>query len=213
MEEFFEHFGVRGLAWTRDEQTSPLFLESATLQLGKASVGRLGQAAPAIAKQYDLRDAALLAELSLDLLLARRAPAKSFKTLPLFPTVRRDVAMVVADTATHDAVLAVVKQIKPPHLERVELFDVFRGKNIPAGQKSVAYAFTYRSADRTLTEAEVNAATTKSSRSQAASRRRDPRRLLAICRVNHRNLKLDCPLGRDINTGQRIVAVPFCKLI
>jgi phenylalanyl-tRNA synthetase beta chain len=43
-------------------------------------------------------------------------------------------------------------------LEAVELFDVFRGKNVPAGQKSVAYAFTYRNAERTLTDAEVSAA-------------------------------------------------------
>ncbi len=44
------------------------------------------------------------------------------------------------------------------NLEKVELFDVFRGKNIPAGQKSVAYAFTYRNPERTLTDAEVKAA-------------------------------------------------------
>ena len=46
-------------------------------------------------------------------------------------------------------------------LESVELFDVFRGKHVPEGQKSLAYAFTYRGADKTLTEAEVNAAHTK----------------------------------------------------
>jgi len=51
-----------------------------------------------------------------------------------------------------------VKQSKPANLESVELFDVFRGKNVPAGQKSVAYAFTYRSPERSLTDAEVNAA-------------------------------------------------------
>jgi phenylalanyl-tRNA synthetase beta chain len=43
----------------------------------------------------------------------------------------------------------------------VELFDVFRGKNVPAGQKSMAYAFTYRNAERTLTDAEVNTAQEK----------------------------------------------------
>ena len=51
-----------------------------------------------------------------------------------------------------------VKQAKPANLEGVDLFDVFRGKNVAAGQKSVAYAFTYRHAERTLTDAEVNAA-------------------------------------------------------
>jgi phenylalanyl-tRNA synthetase beta chain len=54
--------------------------------------------------------------------------------------------------------VAAVKQVRPPHLEKFELFDVFRGQAIPAGQKSVAYAFTYRNPDRTLTDAEVNSA-------------------------------------------------------
>jgi len=50
-----------------------------------------------------------------------------------------------------------LNDVTTENLERVELFDVFRGKNIPAGQKSVAYAFTYRDAEKTLTDAEVNA--------------------------------------------------------
>jgi len=113
---------------------------------------------PALAKKYDLRDAVLLAELNLDLLLARRNPAKSFKPLPQFPSIRRDVAMLVPEATTHDMVLQTVKQTKAANLEAVDLFDVFRGQNVPAGQKSVAYAFTYRAADKTLTDAEVNAA-------------------------------------------------------
>ena len=114
-----------------------------------------------LAKKYDLRDAVLLAELNLDLLLARRNPAKSFKPLPAFPAIRRDVAMLVPEATTHDAVLQVVKQTKPAKLEAVELFDVFRGKNVPEGQKSLAYAFTYRAADKTLTDTEVNVAHAK----------------------------------------------------
>jgi phenylalanyl-tRNA synthetase beta chain len=53
-------------------------------------------------------------------------------------------------------VLGAVRQAKPQNLESVEIFDIFRGKAIPAGQKSLAYAFIYRGADRTLTDAEVN---------------------------------------------------------
>ena len=51
-----------------------------------------------------------------------------------------------------------MKQAKAANLESVELFDVFRGQGVPAGQKSLAYAFTYRAADKTLQEADVNAA-------------------------------------------------------
>jgi phenylalanyl-tRNA synthetase beta chain len=66
--------------------------------------------------------------------------------------------MLVAETTTHEAVLQSVKQAKAANLETVELFDVFRGKGVPDGQKSLAYAFTYRAADKTLTDADVNSA-------------------------------------------------------
>jgi phenylalanyl-tRNA synthetase beta chain len=158
LEEFFEQFGLRGMTFNRRPDSSGLFLESATIQLGKQTLGEFGQLTPVLAKKYDLRDAVLLAELNLDLLLARRNPTKSFKRLPQFPAIRRDVAMLVPEATTHDAVWQVVRQTKPANLEAVELFDVFRGKNVPAGQKSVAYAFTYRNAERTLTDAEVSAA-------------------------------------------------------
>jgi phenylalanyl-tRNA synthetase beta chain len=158
LEEFFDQFGLRGMTFTRRAESTPLFLESATISQGKNQIGEFGQLLPALAKKYDLRDAALLAELNLDLLLARRNPAKSFKPLPPFPAIRRDVAMLVPEITTHDAVLQVVKQTKPANLEAVELFDVFRGKNVPEGQKSLAYAFTYRSPEKTLTDAEVNTA-------------------------------------------------------
>ena len=158
LEEFLEQFGLRGLTYVRRAESTSLCLESATIQLGKQTIGELGQLLPALAKRYDSRDAVLLAELNLDLLLARRNTAKTLKALPAFPTIRRDVAMLVPETTTHEAVLTTVKQAKPQHLESLELFDVFRGQNVPAGQKSMAYAFTYRNAERTLTDAEVNAA-------------------------------------------------------
>lgn len=162
IEEFLEQFGVRGVTYGKGPESSALFLESAIIALGgKLPLGEMGQLSPVLAKKYDLRDAVLLAELNLDQLLARRNPAKAFKPLPQFPAIRRDVAMIVPEATTHDAVLQTVKQAKPANLEGVELFDVFRGKNVSAGQKSLAYAFTYRSPEKTLTDAEVNAAHVK----------------------------------------------------
>jgi phenylalanyl-tRNA synthetase beta chain len=158
VEEFFDQFGLRGVSWTRRDPPGVFFLESAALQLGKLALGEMGQLAPALQKRHDLRDGVFLAEFNLDLMLARRNPAKSFKPLPAYPAIRRDVAMLVPEAVLFDAVQNVVRQSKPPHLEKMELFDVFRGRNVPAGQKSVACSFIYRNAERTLTDAEVNAA-------------------------------------------------------
>ena len=157
IEEFLQQFGLRGVQISPWNVTSEIFLEIATMSHGKY-LGVIGQLLPTLAKKYDLRDAVFLAEFNLDLLLAKRNAAKSFKPLPQFPSSRRDVAMIVPEATTHDAVLLAVKQTKPANLESVELFDVFRGKHVPEGQKSLAYAFTYRATDKTLTDMEVNSA-------------------------------------------------------
>ena len=159
IEEMLEQFGLRGIAFGKRAESTALFLESAAVTLGgKLPLGELGQLLPTLAKKYDLRDAVFLAEFNLDLLLSKRNPAKSFKALPQFPSSRRDVAMLVPEATTHEAVLQTVKQAKAANLESVDLFDVFRGKGVPDGQKSLAYAFTYRAADKTLTDADVNSA-------------------------------------------------------
>jgi len=158
IEDFLARFGVRGASFSRRADNTGVYLESASIQLGKNTLGALGQLTPALARQYDLRDPVYLAEFNLDLMLALpgRSTVRTFKALPAFPAIRRDVAMLVPEATTHDAVLVAARQAKPQNLESIEIFDVFRGKSVPAGQKSVAYAFTYRGADRTLTDAEVN---------------------------------------------------------
>jgi phenylalanyl-tRNA synthetase beta chain len=161
VEVFLERFGLRGITYARRPEPTALYIESATVHLGKMTLGEMGQLNPLLAKRYDLRHGAFLAELNMDILLARRNTARQFKPLPQFPSVRRDVAMVVPETVTHEAVLNAVKQAKVQNLEAVELFDVFRGQNVPEGHKSLAYAFTYRNPERTLTDAEVNTAHVK----------------------------------------------------
>jgi len=158
LEEFFEQFGVRGLNYVRRTEAHPFCVESALVQIGQNGIGELGLLSPVLARRYDLRDPVLVAEINLDLVLARRNTAKSFKSLPQFPAIQRDVAMLLPEATAHEAVLSVIKQAKVPNLEGVELFDVYRGENVPAGQRSVAYSMTYRNAERTLTDAEVNTA-------------------------------------------------------
>jgi phenylalanyl-tRNA synthetase beta chain len=162
VEELIERLGLRGVAYARRPEPTALFVESATVSLGgKLALGQLGQLQPVLGKRLDLRDPVFLAELDLDQLLQRGNSAKSFKALAQFPSIQRDLAMIVDEALTHDAVLAAVKQAKPANLEAVELFDIFRGKHVPSGQKSLAYSFTYRAADRTLKDEEVNAAHAK----------------------------------------------------
>ena len=159
VEEFLEQFGLRGVAFGKRAESTALFLESAAVTLGgRLPLGELGQLLPTLAREIRFARRHFPGRVQSGSAHHKRNPAKSFKALPQFPSSRRDVAMLVPEATTHEAVLQTVKQAKAANLEHVELFDVFRGKGIPDGQKSLAYAFTYRAADKTLTDADVNSA-------------------------------------------------------
>jgi phenylalanyl-tRNA synthetase beta chain len=159
VEGFLEDFGLRGVFYPRRSESTDLLLESAEIKLGgKMVIGQMGQLLPALGKQLKLREPAFLAELNLDVVLKRRNTGKSLKALPTVPSSRRDIALLVPEEVTHEEILKTAKKAKADNLESIELFDVFRGQNIPAGQKSVAYAFTYRHPERTLKDKEVEKA-------------------------------------------------------
>ena len=156
IEEFADQFGMRGVGYERDAEPGGFFVESGSVRVGNKPVGTLGQLSPQLARRHDLKHPVYLAEFDLDLALQRRTTRRSFKGLPAFPGTRRDIAMIVPESTTHDAVLASARKAKPKHLESVELFDVYRGEGVGDGSKSVAYAFHYRSPDGTLKDKQVD---------------------------------------------------------
>ena len=119
---------------------------------------QIRQISPIQAKKLDLRDAVYVAELELGSLLAAQTHEKTFRELPKFPAVVRDMALVVDETVSHAEIVAAIDKGRNKVLERVELFDIYMGSSIPTGKKSMAYSLTFRAADRTLTDAEVNGA-------------------------------------------------------
>ena len=139
--------------WQCTEKVDYFDLKGALEELGVAA--EIREIPAAQARKMDLRDAVYVAELDLPALA--RAETQ-FRELPKFPAVVRDMALIVAESVRHGDVVAAVEKCRSKHLEEVELFDIFCSGQIPTGKKSVAYSLTFRAADRTLTDAEVNAA-------------------------------------------------------
>ena len=97
------------------------------------------------------------AELNLDL-IAHAVTSPGFREIEKFPSVTRDIAMIVPENLSHEKILATIAGANEPLLASVELFDVFSGneeQNFGAGKKSLAYALTYRDKTRTLTNDEI----------------------------------------------------------
>jgi len=120
-------------------------------------IGHLGLLAKSIAAEWRIRQPVGVFEVSLAPLLGTGDSRKRPVPPPAFPSVRRDVALVVPAATKHEDVLKAARKAAPKELEKIELFDVFRGKSLGEGKKSIAYAFTYRAADRTLTDEAANA--------------------------------------------------------
>jgi phenylalanyl-tRNA synthetase beta chain len=124
-------------------------------------LGVLGQLAPAVAEAHGLpgADPVYVAELDLDA-AERLAGAGEIRVepLPRYPSVTRDVSILIPDTLSAEAVRATIREAAPPTLVRIREFDRYQGKGIPEGKISLSLRLTFRSSERTLTDAEVQEA-------------------------------------------------------
>ncbi len=129
---------------------------SATLMAGDRAVASLGEVHPEVAETFELPRRALLAELDFEALLELERPLERVKPLPRFPAVTRDLAMVMGEDAPVGEVAEAIRAAGGALLEKVEVFDVYRGAQVLTGKKSVAFSLVFRDAERTLSEADIS---------------------------------------------------------
>ena len=122
-----------------------------------AVIGWLGLMQTAIGKEWRIQQPVGLLEAAVKPLIKDILALRELAPPPSYPSIRRDTALIVAGDVRHEQIVAVARNAAPPELEKIELFDIYQGKNLGAGRKSMAYAFTYRSARGTLTDAKANA--------------------------------------------------------
>lgn len=133
----------------------PYLILGAEVASNGTSLGWIGQITPDLVRRAGLKTPVFAAELDLVALQSVAPGTPRFQPLDRFPSVTRDVALIVPDSLSHAAIEQALASAKEPLLRSVHLFDVFVD---PTGKKSLAYSLTYRAADRTLTQDEVNAA-------------------------------------------------------
>ena len=137
------------------------FFESgrvADILLGDRLLGIIGEVDRGIAERHDLSRAPCMAELDFDLLTEAADLEGQYARLPAYPAAVRDLAVVVAESVTWAQIEQAVRKSELPHLERIEFFDIFRGRQVPRGKKSIAFSLTFRAPDRTLLREEVEEA-------------------------------------------------------
>jgi len=152
-----------GIAYTIEADADSYYHPGRSCRLvadGK-TVAQLGEIHPAIREAFELKDRAYAAEMDLNIVAELQTPMGKVKALPRFQAVSRDLAVVMDDAVALGPVLNAIQKSGGALMEKCELFDVYRGAQLPDGKKSVAFALTFRAADHTLADAEIQAATEK----------------------------------------------------
>jgi phenylalanyl-tRNA synthetase beta chain len=131
------------------------------IALNGETVGRMGLVSSVLRHQWRMTAPMPVAELRLAPLLAGSAKVSAVKPVPQVPSVRRDIAFVADASVTHNDAVAAIRKNAPAELTGIELFDIFQSKEMGKGKRSLGYTIEFRSAERTLTDQEVNEAFVK----------------------------------------------------
>jgi phenylalanyl-tRNA synthetase beta chain len=143
------------LSWLSDTPGALHPGRSASLRYGELNLGSLGQIHPDVCEELGLPPF-MVFELDFEKLL-EYAPRKiTTRSLPRFPSVERDFAIVVDRAFPAQQIVSWIKDLGEALIEHVQVFDQYLGTPIPEGKKSLAYKISYRADDRTLTDTEVN---------------------------------------------------------
>jgi len=118
----------------------------------------MGEAHPIVLENYEIGTKAYIAVLNAEKIYENVDFKRVYKPVPKFPAVKRDIAVVAADALPVKELEREIYSAGGSLIESVRLFDVYKGQGVEQGHKSVAYNIVFRVDDRTLTDAEVNAA-------------------------------------------------------
>ena len=164
--DFFEIKGVleglfSALGITAEYSVSDLaFLHpgrSAKVSVNGKEMGFVGEVHPDTAAEYDVDNRLYVAEINLDDLRAEYAEGHTFKAFSKYPSVERDLAVVVDESVLAGDMVKAVENAKIKHLDKAEVFDIYRSEQIGKDKKSVAMNFAFSSVEKTLTDDEIAA--------------------------------------------------------
>ena len=128
--------------------------KSADIYLGRTKIGVLGHSHPLVQTKYDI-DECVLAELDIKAIFSEKPAKVKFVPINKYPSVKYDLSLLVKEKVSAEDIINTVKKAAGNLLSSVEIFDIYKGKGIAEGYKSVAISVIYRSNEKTLTDKDI----------------------------------------------------------
>ena len=158
VETVLDLLNIGGISWDI-LNTEPYYHpgKSCRIFAGRECVGSLGEIHPTVQKNFEIEKPVFCFELDFEKLVKLSQTKKTISAPSRFPDSTRDIAMLIPEELPAIKIVECVRAEKSKEIEHVQIFDVYRGKGVPEGQKSIAVRIRYRSLDRTLAEEEISA--------------------------------------------------------
>lgn len=158
VEQAADTIGIHGLKYSEAEEIAFFQTgQSAMVKYDGVEVGRLGKIDSSISSMYKFKQPVFVAELDLTRLLEKPEEVSVYMPLPVYPSVTRDVSIVVPKDISYGQITGLLENGKRELLESVSLVDTYSGSGIQEDERSVTIRIEYRSQERTLTDEEVDA--------------------------------------------------------
>lgn len=157
--QFIVNLGIKGeIAYSATDQYPEMHPgRTANISIHGHNVGFVGQIHPQIAKMFKIKETYAF-ELNMQALIDLPKNDDQYQPIAKYPSVKRDISMIVDSETTNDEIVAVMNKRGGAYLSAIRLFDVYEGENVPDGKKSMAYSLTYVNPRETLKDEVVNAA-------------------------------------------------------
>lgn len=156
VEAIARDLGMPPLAWARSEHPALHPGRAAVARVGDILLGAVGQLHPEAAAAVDLRQAAFVFELDAQALMEPEAGDRRYQPPSRFPTLTRDLAVVVPQGTAAAGVREIIERVAGELARAIELFDVYAGLPLPEDRVSLAFTLKLAATDRTLTDAEAD---------------------------------------------------------
>lgn len=136
--------------------TQDIFTEGIGFSIGNEVIAEFGTIKKSILKQFDIKQEVFYGDINWDAIQKYVSNKIKLVDIPKFPEVRRDLALLVNQSVTFEALYLEAKQTEKSLLKNINLFDVYEGKNLPEGKKSYALSFVLQDTSNTLTEVQID---------------------------------------------------------
>lgn len=156
LENLFNQLGIPAIGWNETNEPGYHPGRAATIMSNGQKLGVIGEIHPLVCQNFEIKLRACAFELDMDILFDLTQPRVMMEQITRYPAVERDLAIEVDQKINSAQALEVIKEWGGQLLQRIVIFDLYAGEQVPAGCKSLAFKMTFQSYDRTLTEAEVN---------------------------------------------------------